>query len=72
MIRIFSQSFFVGKTGQESAGGSAFGHTFGVRIDGASPRGFLRFLSLTAFQAEGCGIALMGDEYEVSVTRLAL
>ena len=34
---------------------SAFGHTFGVRVDGAAPRGFLRFLSLTAFQAEGCG-----------------
>ena len=46
--------------------------TFGVRVDGAAPRGFLRFLSLTAFQAEGCGIALSGDEYEVSVTRLAL
>ena len=27
------------------------------------------FLSLTAFQAEGCGIALSGDEYEVSVMR---
>ena len=26
---------------------SAFGHTFGVRVDGASPRRFLRFLSLT-------------------------
>ena len=37
---------------------SALGHTFGVRVDGAAPRGFLRFLSLTAFQAEGCGIAL--------------
>ena len=37
---------------------SAFGHTFGVRVDGAAPRRFLRFLSLTAFQAEGCGIAL--------------
>ena len=47
----------------------AFGHTFGVRVDGASPRRFLRFLSLTAFQAEGCGIALSGDEYEVSVMR---
>ena len=33
----------------------AIGHTFGVRVDGASPRRFLRFLSLTAFQAEGCG-----------------
>ena len=47
------------------------GHTFGVRVDGAAPRGFLRFLSLTAFQAEGCGIALTGDEYKVSVTGLA-
>ena len=46
------------------------GHALsGVRVDGASPRGFLRFLSLTAFQAEGCGIALTGDEYEVSVMR---
>ena len=29
------------------------------------------FLGLTAFQAEGCGIALTGDEYEVSVTGFA-
>ena len=29
------------------------------------------FLSLTAFQAEGCGIALTGDEHKVSVTGLA-
>ncbi len=29
------------------------------------------FLSLTAFQAEGCGIALSGNAYKVSVTRLA-
>ena len=36
----------------------AFGRAFGARVDGASPRGFLRFLSLTAFQAEGCGIAM--------------
>ena len=41
------------------------GHTFGVRVDGPTAR---RFLSLTAFQAEGCGIALMGDEHKVSVT----
>ena len=34
------------------------GHAFGVRVDGTSSRRFLRFLSLTAFQAEGCGIAL--------------
>ena len=63
--------------------GCAFGHAFGVRVDGASPRGLWPpdggglcrrvvkrkvlkmdgpsaqgFLSLTAFQAEGCGIAL--------------
>ena len=50
--------------------GSAFGHTFGVRVDEPLARGFLRFLSLTAFQAEGCGIALSGDEYKVSVTSL--
>ena len=36
-----------------------------LRIDRPAAGGFL---SLTAFQAEGCGIALMGDEYEVSVT----
>ena len=35
-----------------------YGHTFGVRVDGTSSRRFLRFLSLTAFQAEGCGGAL--------------
>ncbi len=29
------------------------------------------FLGLTALWAEGCGIALLGDEYEVSVTGLA-
>ena len=27
------------------------------------------FVSLTALRAEGCGIALTGDEYEVSVMR---
>ena len=27
---------------------------------------------MTAFQAEGCGIALTGDEYKVSVTGLAV
>ena len=31
------------------------GHAFGVRVDGTSSRRFLSFLSLTAFQAEGCG-----------------
>ena len=34
-------------------------------MDGPSAQGFL---SLTAFQAEGCGIALTGDEHKVSVT----
>ncbi|WP_302157247.1 hypothetical protein, partial [uncultured Dialister sp.] len=29
------------------------------------------FVSLTALRAEGCGIALTGDEYKVSVTGLA-
>ena len=37
---------------------SITGHTIGARVDGALPRGFVRFLGLTAFQAEGCGIAL--------------
>ena len=32
-----------------------YGHTFGVRVDGPLARGFLKFLSLTAFQAEGGG-----------------
>ena len=48
------------------------GHTYGLkvlRIDG--PFRAQGFLSLTAFQAEGCGIALAGDEYEVSVTGFA-
>ena len=36
-----------------------------LKMDGPSAQGFL---SLTAFQAEGCGIALTGDEYKVSVT----
>ena len=40
-----------------------------LKMDGPSAQGFL---SLTAFQAEGCGIALAGDEYEVSVTGLAV
>jgi len=62
---------------KEPLGGSFFnrltarGHTFGVRVDGASPRRFLRFLSLTAFQAEGCGGGFAAD-YKVSVTGLAL
>ena len=45
----------------EQGRGFAIGHTFGVRVDGAAPRGFLRFLSLTAFQAEGCGGGFAAD-----------
>ena len=75
---------------------TGIGHAFGVRVDGAAPRGLWPpaggrlcrrvvkgtvlkidwpfrargFLSLTALRAEGCGIALPGDEYKVSVTDL--
>ena len=38
-------------------------------MDGPSAQGFL---SLTALRAEGCGIALTGDEHKVSVTGLVL
>ena len=41
-----------------------------LRIDG--PFRAQGFLSLTALRAEGCGIALTGDEYKVSVTGLAV
>ena len=34
-------------------------------MDGPSAQGFL---SLTAFQAEGCGLPLCGNAYKVSVT----
>ena len=36
-----------------------------LKMDGPSAQGFL---SLTALRAEGCGIALSGDEYKASVT----
>ena len=36
-----------------------------LKMDGPSAKGFL---SLTALRAEGCGIALTGDEHKVSVT----
>ena len=38
-----------------------YGRGFGVRVDGTSSRRFLRFLSLTAFQAEGCGGGFAAD-----------
>ena len=47
------------------------GHTYGVkvlRIDRPDGRRVLKFDG--AFGPEGCGIALSGDEYEVSVTDL--
>ena len=46
----------------------AFGHTFGVRVLKMDRPAAGGFLSLTALRAEGCGIALTGDEYKVSVT----
>ena len=38
-----------------------------LKMNGPTAQGFL---SLTALRAEGCGIALSSDEYEVSVTDL--
>ena len=49
-----------------------YGHTFGVKVlkmDRPDGRRVLKFDG--AFGPEGCGIALLGDEYEVSVTGLA-
>ncbi len=46
------------------------GQTYGVkvlRIDRPEAGGFL---SLTAFQAEGCGLPLYGNAYKVSVTEI--
>ena len=40
-----------------------------LKMDGPSAQGLL---SLTAFQAEGCGLPLCGNAYKVSVTGLAL
>ena len=39
-----------------------------LKIDRPAAGGFL---SLTAFQAEGCGLPLCGNAYKVSVTGLA-
>ena len=38
-----------------------FGHACGVRVDRTSSRRFLRFLGLTAFQAEGDGGGFAAD-----------
>ena len=40
-----------------------------MRVDGPLARGFLRFLSLTALRAEGCGIAL-GHTFGVKVLKM--
>ena len=48
--------------------GRAFGARV-LRIDRPDGRRVLKFDG--AFGPEGCGIALLGDEYEVSVTGLA-
>ena len=61
---------FDGAFGPEGCG-IAFGHTFGVKVlkmDRPTAGGFL---SLTALRAEGCGLPLRGNAYEVSVTGLA-
>ena len=39
-----------------------------LKMDGPTAQGFL---SLTALQAEGCGLPLRGNAYKVSVTRFA-
>ena len=52
--------------------GGVIGHTFGAKVlkmDRPDGRRVLKFDG--AFGPEGCGIALLGDEYEVSVTGLA-
>ena len=46
------------------------GRAFGARVLKMDRPAAGGFVSLTTFQAEGCGIALSGDEYEVSVTDL--
>ena len=60
----------------------ACGHAFGVRVDGASPRGLwppnggglysLRSGGDSACGAEGGGLPQSGNAYKVSVTELAL
>ena len=49
---------------------SAFRHTFGVRVLKMDRPAAGGFLSLTTFQAEGCGLPLCGNAYKVSVTGL--
>ena len=46
------------------------GHTFGVTVLKMDRPAAGGFLGLTAFQAEGCGLPLCGNAYEVSVTGL--
>ena len=50
-----------------------FSALWAPRVDGPSARGFLRFLSLTALRAEGCGIAAFGgDEFYMPPLAAAL
>ena len=49
----------VGDTVRQSDTGGKGSEGKVLKMDGPSAQGFL---SLTAFQAEGCGIALTGDE----------
>ena len=58
MSTVFFEFFWTRPFGREGSEGSEGSKGSEGKVDGASPRGFLRFLSLTAFQAEGCGIAL--------------
>ena len=55
----------MGLEGSEGSEGSKGSEGKVLKMDGPSAQGFL---SLTALRAEGCGIALTGDEYKVSVT----
>ena len=50
--------------GSEGSKGSKGSEGKVLKMDGPSAQGFV---SLTALQAEGCGIALAGDEHKVSV-----
>ena len=51
--------------GSEGSEGSKGSEGKVLKMDGPSAGGFL---SLTAFQAEGCGLPLCGNAYKVSVT----
>ena len=62
-----SNSFWIRlrREGSEGSEGSKGSEGKVLKIDGPSAQGFL---SLTAFQAEGCGLPLCGNAYKVGVT----